>query len=142
MLYDNSLFYIEKINPRSTKKACLPLRVYLSPFLFYEEQGQRRKEKSDGGDEPALSARTSRDSVPTAPSRADLAPPSTPQVAVCPGWIKLSHPAICPNTKRVSCKHLLLTSSKFRYRRAVVQESAKNQGAKYFAPLNSYFGKM
>ena len=65
MKYDNSLFYIEKINPRPTIKKGLPLRVYLSPFLFYEEQGQRRKEKSDGGDEPALSPRTNRSRAPT-----------------------------------------------------------------------------
>ena len=135
---------------------------FLSPFLFYEEQGQRRKEKSDGGDEPALSARTSRDTVPTVNSTESLkksfihfspvavpeilcslfarristaatrpsplhpppaarrrAPPPPPVRGLSRG-IKLSHPAICSNTKRASCKHLSLPSSRFRYRRATV----------------------
>ena len=83
MLYENSCFS-SIIKPRPAKMFVYRFE-FLSPFLFYEEQGQRRKEKSDGGDEPALSARTSRDTVPTAPSRADLAPPSTPRSRYVPG---------------------------------------------------------
>ena len=54
------------------QKSLFTTSSFLSPFLFYEEQGQRRKEKSEGGDEPALSARTSRDSVPTVNSTESL----------------------------------------------------------------------
>ena len=52
-----------------------------------------------GGDEPALSARTCRSSASKTSSRAALASPLHPPVAVSPGRIKLSHPALCPNTR-------------------------------------------
>ena len=67
------------------QRCLFPASSFLSPFLFYEEQGQRRKEKSDGGDEPALSTRTNRSRAPTTSSRADPAPPSTPRSRYAPG---------------------------------------------------------
>ena len=57
MKYDNSLFYIEKINPRPTKKFVSRFECFVALSLPFaeqriEEQGQRRKEKSEGATSP------------------------------------------------------------------------------------------
>ena len=68
-----------------------------------------------------------RDSVPTAPSRAVLAPPlHTPYRGAFAGRQK-PNPADCSNTKKVSCKHLPPPSSQLCYRRACERELERSK---------------
>ena len=56
MKYDNSLFYIEKINPRPTKKFVYRFEFFVA-LSFLEKKGQRRKEKQARGKEGSTANR-------------------------------------------------------------------------------------
>ena len=113
---------------------------FFALFLFYEKKtctkrkvGWGRRARFIRSDEPGHS--------PDGPLAGGSRSPLPPPVAVCPGWIKLSHPAFCPNTKKVSCKHLLPPSSRFHYRRALVAyfQSTKRVSCKHLSPRHINF---
>ena len=99
----------------------LPLRVFCRPFSSMKSKGNGGKRSRWGrrarfirSDEPGLR--------PDGPLAGGSRSPLHPPFAVCSGRIKLSHPASCPNTKSVSCKHLPPPSSRLHYRRACERE--------------------
>ena len=110
-------------------------------FLFYEKK-TCTKRKVGRGPEPALSARTNRSRAPTTSSRAVLAPPSTPRSRYVPGGSN------SPIPRSVRILNLFVVNICLpRHRNFIIGERLyisphKKSGAKFFAPLNSYFGKM
>ena len=69
MKYDNSLFYIEKINPRPTKKFVYRFDLFVALSLPFAEQrievqGQRGKRSRRGRENPSF-PRTNRSRAPT-----------------------------------------------------------------------------
>ena len=90
MKYDNSLFYIEKINPRPTKKFVSRFECFVALSLPFAEQrievqGQRRKEKSEGATSPLSPLGLAEAPLRRRPRGRLSLPPSTPRSRYVPG---------------------------------------------------------
>ena len=123
------------------QKSLFTASSFCRPFSSMKSKGNGGKRSRMGATSPLYPLGRAGTPSRRLPRGRISLPPPPPQVAVCPGRIKLSHPADCSNTKRVSCKHLPLSSSRFRYRRATVAACPNTKSSVVLLYFSHHRGK-
>ena len=109
-------------------------------FFFSMKRKPALKEKSEGGPRPLYPLGLAGAPPRRRPcGRLSLPPPPPNRGAFTRN--QNPNPADCSNTKRVSCKHLPLSSSRFRYRRATVAACPNTKSSVVLLYFSHHRGK-
>ena len=111
------------------QKLFVPSSTDFCSFSLLEEKNCTKRETGKGARKPFVPSDEPEHSSDNVLGNSFLPPSRSPRIAESPGRIILSHPAICPNTKSVSCKHLSPPSSQLCYRRACERELGRSKKA-------------